>query len=155
MKNIATAASTIGNHKLISPTSAMTVLPRIVLMSKASGLVRHSSLVNSTACAFKSSRSANSSVEMCVASRITGGAKPASSACVQRWAQRHQRSPGFTPGKLVSRYRRAKIVANLFGEFQKISRRLHANRVNSNIVAAGAATTVAVEAGKRIPRAGL
>lgn len=38
----------------------------------------------------------------CVASRITGGATPASAASIHREAQRHQRSPGFRPLKPYS-----------------------------------------------------
>ena len=41
----------------------------------------------------------NSRAEMCVASRMTGGATPASSASFHRSAHRHQRSPGRRPGK--------------------------------------------------------
>jgi hypothetical protein len=43
---------------------------------------------------------ANSSGHECVASRSSGGARPASSASFQPVTQTHHRSPSFRPGKL-------------------------------------------------------
>ena len=55
--------------------------------------------------AVKSSRETNSMVEACVASKMTGGAAPASKASFQRLTQRHQRSPGAEAGKAELRMR--------------------------------------------------
>ena len=53
----------------------------------------------SAAWARKSSRLTNSSAARCVDFRITGGATPAAKASAHRLIHRHQRSPGFSPGK--------------------------------------------------------
>jgi len=53
-------------------------------------------------CASSWARSTHSRVRAWVASRTTGGATPPSSASCQRLAHRHQRSPGFSPGKPAS-----------------------------------------------------
>jgi hypothetical protein len=56
----------------------------------------------SAAQAFRSSIFANSSVEACVDSSRIFGAIPASKASFHRLAQRHQRSPGLSPGNCMS-----------------------------------------------------
>lgn len=43
--------------------------------------------------------------------------------------------------------RRTEIVAHHFGEFKEFGGGLHANRMNSQIVATGPAATIAIEAG--------
>src|SRR5690606_10263877 len=59
----------------------------------------HPCQCKSTACALSVSSGINSSTATCVAARYTGGATPASQASFQRDAHKHQRSPGFRPGK--------------------------------------------------------
>lgn len=54
------------------------------------------------ACRRRSSRSTNSSAEMCVAPNTTCGALPCSKASFQRSTQRHQRSPLRSPGNSYS-----------------------------------------------------
>lgn len=55
--------------------------------------------LRSTAFAFSASSGTTSSARSCVARSLTRGALPASCASRQRLAQRHQRSPAFSPGK--------------------------------------------------------
>ena len=54
----------------------------------------------SRAFCFSSSNETYSIADAWVADKITGGATPASSASFHRLAHKHQRSPGFRPGKL-------------------------------------------------------
>ncbi len=59
----------------------------------------HHGQQTSRACVISWSRVATSSTASWVADSTTGGATPASKACIQRAAHRHQRSPGSRPGK--------------------------------------------------------
>ena len=103
-----------------------------------------------TACAFKSSRSTNSSTEEWVASRSIGAARPFSSAAFQRVTQTHQRSPGLSPGKPHSGIRRHEIVPIEHREIEKFFGYLHANGVKADVFRSGPAVSVTRTSGQRI-----
>ena len=95
------------------------------------------------------------SVSSWVASSTTWGAAPASSASFQRGAHRHQRSPGFRPGKPDSGIGRRQVVADRSAEGQELGGHHRADRVQADVLRAGLAAAVAEEAGHGIDRAGL
>ena len=67
-----------------------------------------------------------------------------SNASCQRGAHRHQRSPGFSPGKSNSQ-RHRKIIAARFGKFQK--RRSHdgTDRMTTHVLSPGVAAAVPIK----------
>ena len=86
-----------------------------------------------------------------VASITTGGAAPAALASAQRDAHRHQRSPARRPGKPRDGVTRSLPCAT---EVEKCLVDLRAHDVNPEVVRAGCASPVAIDAGHRRGGAG-
>ena len=107
------------------------------------------------ACAIETAPSGTmSSARRCVAARLTFGATPSSAACRNRPAQRHQRSPGFRPGKRELRPRGRQVVADVLGEGEELRRHHRADGMAAAVLGAGVAGAVAEEAGHRLGRTG-
>ena len=107
------------------------------------------------ACATRSPSCTHSRVAACVDASTTGGAMPASKASCQRAAHRHHWSPGCSPVEAELGVRRRQVVADRRGEVQELGGDPGAHGVHADVLGAGVAAAVAVEAGERIEVAGL
>ena len=97
----------------------------------------------------------HSRVAACVAASTTGGATPASKASCQRGAHRHHWSPGCSPSNPNSGCGRRQVVADRRRERQELRGDPGADRVHADVLGAGVAAAVTVEAGERVVVAGL
>ena len=102
----------------------------------------------------ESSIGTTSSARACVAPRTTSGAWPASCASSQREAQRHQWSPGTSPPNPYSGRGVDRSLPTDLRELEELGRHDDAHGVAADVLRAGRAAAVAVEAGERLGRAG-
>ena len=70
---------------------------------------------------------------MCVASRNTGGATPASNASCQREAHRHQRSPGSEAGEPGSGHGVDRSLPLRLREVEELGSHLRAHDVHAGV----------------------